>query len=167
MLNKVCPQRFILSFLKVPTFYLITLSFMEVIFSMSTFFTVVVDFATDRNIPRWSAVLLVTYCTATDMMGRLLSGWITDKGLLKKSTMMAIHRLMAAACLCIMPLSSSYGVYVLLSLVLGWCNGATMPLIPVLFMELVDRDAFSVCFGMATLLVGIPALARPLLIGRS
>ncbi|XP_040069306.1 monocarboxylate transporter 2-like [Ixodes scapularis] len=154
-----------LSFLAILKFYIIVLSFSQIIFSMTTYLTVIVDFAMDRDISRWNAVLLITCCAAVDMVSRLASGWITDKGFLRRSSMMTLHFLLSATSLHLVPLCHSYTPIVFMSVIVGWCNGATIVLIPVFLMELVDAGKFSVCYGTATFLAGLPMLARPVIIG--
>ncbi|CAN7979994.1 unnamed protein product [Ixodes pacificus] len=154
-----------LGFLLSPKFYLIAFSVMQIWFNVTAYLTIIVDFATDRNISRWNAVFLATFITAADLVARLGSGFITDRGLLGKNAMMATHLLLWAATLYLTPLCSSYACYVLTAIVMGWCGGATFILTAVFFMELVDPDAFSMCIGVASFVGGLPLLARPPLIG--
>ncbi|KAG0414127.1 hypothetical protein HPB47_008720 [Ixodes persulcatus] len=101
------------------------------------------------------------------MAARLASGWFTDRGFLRRSTMMTLHLFLSAMALFLVPFCYSYSLIVLVSVIVGWCNGATIILIPVLQMELVEAGKFSVCYGTATLLSGLPLLVRPLVIGPS
>ncbi|CAN7998562.1 unnamed protein product [Ixodes hexagonus] len=155
----------LLSFLAIPKFYVIIFSFTQLLISITTYLTVIVDFAMDRDIPKWNAVLLITIFAAADMVSRLGSGWITDKGFLRRSSMMTLHFLLSTTTLCLLPLCYSYSLNVLASVILGWCNGAIMILIPVFLMELVDTSKFSVCYGTAAFLAGLPLLVRPAIIG--
>ncbi|XP_075533758.1 monocarboxylate transporter 12-like isoform X1 [Dermacentor variabilis] len=157
-------ERF-LSFLLSPEFYLIAFSFSAMHFNMSTYTTIVVDFGVDRGIPAWNVVYLVSIYALTDLLARLGSGWITDRKYLRKSTVMASHLALWGASLCLMPLCSSYPSQVVLSVLSGWCNGSTIILIVVLFIELVDTEKVGVCFGIANAAAGLVGLSRPLLIG--
>ncbi|KAM7291228.1 monocarboxylate transporter 13 [Ixodes scapularis] len=132
---------------------------------MSTYSTVTVDFATDRNVSEWNAVLLLMMYAIADLVSRLGSGWFTDKGFLAKSSMMTANLFLWALSLCVMPFCYSFYLHAIQAVVVGWCNGATLILVPVLLMELVNTDKFSECFGVALLISGIPLLLRPVLIG--
>ncbi|KAL1438145.1 hypothetical protein MTO96_048236 [Rhipicephalus appendiculatus] len=154
-----------LSFLLLPEYYLITFSFTIIHFNMTTYNTVVVDFGVDRGISAWNGVYLISVYAVSDLMARLGSGWITDRKYLRKSTMMGSHLALWGASICLMPLCSSYPSLVALSVLLGWCNGSTVILVVVLFMELVGLDKVGVCFGCANAVAGLAGLARPLLIG--
>lgn len=127
--------------------------------------TVIVDFAVDRGVSKWNAVYLIFAYAVADLLARLGSGWITDRKYLLKSTMMGSHFVMWGASLYMMPLCSQYYCQVALSVLSGWCNGSTLILIGVLFMELVGIDKLGVCFGIATTFAGLLGLSRPSLIG--
>ncbi|CAN8032701.1 unnamed protein product [Ixodes persulcatus] len=153
------------SYLKLPKFYLISFSNGTSTFIMSTYLAVIVDFATDRNISKWNAVLLLTFYSIGDLAARMGSGWITDKGFIGKNSMMASNFFFCAVSLCLMPFCHAFYLHAFLGIVVGWCNGATLILIPVLYMDLVHADRFSECFGTSIFLGGIMLLPRPLLVG--
>ncbi|XP_077519551.1 monocarboxylate transporter 12-B-like isoform X2 [Amblyomma americanum] len=155
----------LLVFLMLPKFYLISFSLSMILFNMSTYMTVIVDFAVDQGISQWNAVYLISAYAVADLLARLGSGWITDRKYLSKSTMMGSHFVLWGASLYLMPLCSPYSCQVALSVLSGWCNGSTLILIAVLFMELVGIDKLGVCFGIATTFAGLLGLARPSLIG--
>lgn len=155
------------SYLVFPKFYLIASTNGISLFIMSTYLAVIVDFAIDRNISKWNAVLLLMFYSIGDMVAKLGSGWITDKGFIGKNFMTAVNLFVCAVSLCLMPLCHSFYLHAFLAMVVGWCNGATLILIPVLYMDLVDADSFSECFGTSIFLGGVMLLPRPLLVGKS
>ncbi|XP_040069277.1 monocarboxylate transporter 1 isoform X1 [Ixodes scapularis] len=154
-----------LSFFAIPKFYAIAFSYSHIFLSVTTYITVVVDFAMDQKILKWNAVLLITIFATAEMVSSFASGWVTDKGFLRRSTMMTLHFLLSAMALFLLPLCYSYSLMVLMSVILGWSTGATEILIHVFFMELVESANFSVCFGAASLMAGLSGLARPPIIG--
>lgn len=153
-------------FLRLPKFYLIAFSYVPIMFNMVTYLTVSVDLVMDRNFSKWDGVYVIIIYTIGDLAARIGSGWITDKGILTRASMMGTHLSLGAVALCTLALSVSYPLLVMSSLVVGWCNGASITLIAVLVMDLVDKDHFSVCYGVVCLLSIIPGLTRPFLIGR-
>ncbi|CAN8012605.1 unnamed protein product, partial [Ixodes pacificus] len=155
----------LMSFLWLPKFYLITISHTQIMANMSTYITVIVDFAMDRKISKWNSVFLLLIYATADVWARIGSGWITDKSMLKKSVMMALNFLLWGTSLFLIPLCYSFYLQSLLALLAGWCNGATVIMIPVLLMEHVGLEKFSVCFGVSFLLCGLPLLIIPGLIG--
>ncbi|XP_029823785.2 monocarboxylate transporter 13-like [Ixodes scapularis] len=155
----------LVSFLRLPKFYLITVSHTQIMANMSTYITVIVDFAMDRKVSKWDSVFLLLIYATADLLARIGSGWITDKRMLKKSVMMALNFLLWGTSLFLMPLCYSFYLHALLAFLAGWCNGATIIMIPVLLMEHVGLEKFSVCFGASFLLCGLPLLMIPGLIG--
>ncbi|EEC03877.1 monocarboxylate transporter, putative, partial [Ixodes scapularis] len=154
------------SYLKLPKFYLLSFSNGISTFIMSTYLAVIVDFATDRNISKWNAVLLLTFYSMGDLAARMGSGWITDKGFIGKNFMMAVSLFVCAVSLCLMPFCHAFYLHAFLAIVVGWCNGATLILVPVFYMDLVDADSFSECFGICIFVAGVMLLPRPLLVGK-
>lgn len=158
--------RHALSFLTQPKFYIIQLTLNQTAYTMTTYVTILVDFAIDRNVSKWSAVILLTIYTASDVAARLLSGWITDKGFLSRTSMVVINLLLMATSVCLTSFSFSYYSLILFTVVSGWCYGSVMILVPVLFMDLVEPSKFSICFGVAAFVTGISELTRPTFVGK-
>ncbi|KAM7291225.1 monocarboxylate transporter 7 [Ixodes scapularis] len=160
-----CSSGSVLSFFTFPSFYLIAASQVLVFFIMGTYTTIIVDFSVDNGISRWYAISLVSLYNATDMIARFGSGLITDRGFLNKNTMMALHFALWSVSLVVTPFCTAYYCQVVLALVGGWCNGCTMILIVVFFVELVGIDNLGVTFGVGIFFSGACGFLRPSLIG--
>ncbi|XP_070383622.1 monocarboxylate transporter 5-like isoform X2 [Dermacentor albipictus] len=152
------------SFLRNPRFYLVAYTFGQGWYLSTMLLTVVVDFAVERGIPTWDAVSLVTLTTVADLVSRFVSGPITDKGLLRKSTMMVLCLTANGIVHLLMPLFDSYPALAALSALSGSCNGGTVTHIYVLCGELVDPVTFGLCMGAANFLAAFALLERPLMI---
>ncbi|CAN7974977.1 unnamed protein product [Ixodes persulcatus] len=146
-------------------FYLIALSYAQILFNMSTYLTIIVDFATDRGVSKWDAVLLLAIYGVADVASRFGSGWISDKKCIKRSAMMSLHFLLWAASYFMLASTTHYTFQVVSAITAGWSNGATSMLVPILVMELVDAQQFSSCFGFVTLTIVLPFSVRPVMIG--
>ncbi|XP_064481696.1 monocarboxylate transporter 12-like [Ornithodoros turicata] len=154
-----------LTFFKNPMFYVVSLSFAVILFNLTTYLTVVVDFAVDHNVPHFRAVLLISSYSIADLAARLGSGWLSDRGFVSRGNMMAIHFLMGGIVMFGMPFLTSYPGQVALSVFSGWANGCNMILVSVLLTEHVGLDQLPVSFGATSLVAGLLCLARPPLIG--
>lgn len=150
-----------------PKFNLLALSLAVMYLNMATYVTVIVDLAMDRNIAKWNAIYLVVLYTCADLVARLVSGVITDRRIVTRSTMMAAHYLAWGLSICLVPLCHSYHLQVLLAITSGWSNGAVYVLASVVCMDVAGSDKFSMCYGMACFLAGLPLLARPAFVGTS
>lgn len=154
-----------LSVFRVPMFYLICASFAAVLFTMTTYLTVVVDFAVDHGVSRIKAVLLISVYSLADLVARLGSGWISDRGFVSRGNMMALHFLIGGLALFAMPVFVAYGGQVAMAVVSGWANGCTMILVSVLLTEHIGLERLPVSFGVTSFFAGALCLARPPLIG--
>ncbi|KAK8761429.1 hypothetical protein V5799_027305 [Amblyomma americanum] len=154
-----------LSFLKNPRFYIIAYSLGQIWFLNTTLLTVIVDFALERGIGKWDAVSLVSFITAPDLVSRFVSGVVTDKGILRKSTMMFLCLGAYACAHTATPYVSSFAAIATFAAISGSCNGIAVTHIFVLCGELVPRSTFSLCMGAANFVAAFALLERPLMIG--
>ncbi|KAH6936569.1 hypothetical protein HPB50_019179 [Hyalomma asiaticum] len=154
------------SFLALAKYYVVVLSKVVIVTNSMTFATVIIDFAMDRGINRWRALTLISAYTSIDLTARLTSGWITDRKILSRKALMAFCMTVWTAANFAFAFGDSYVVLLIVSGVAGWCNGSTLPLIPVLYMEVVDIGRFSVAYGLSSFLVGLTGLPRPALTGK-
>ncbi|XP_075545400.1 monocarboxylate transporter 12-like [Dermacentor variabilis] len=153
------------SFLALAKYYVVVLSKAVIVTNGMTFSTVIIDLAMDHGINRWRALTLISAYTGMDLMARLTSGWITDRKFLSRNALMAFCMSVWTAANFYFAFGDSYLVLVIVSCVAGWCNGSTLPLVPVLYMEVVDIGRFSVAYGLSSFLVGLTGLPRPSLTG--
>lgn len=148
-----------------PMFYLICASFASVLFTMTTYLTVVVDFAVDYGVSRINAVLLISAYSMADLVARLGSGWISDRGFVSRGNMMALNFLVGGLSLFAMPVFTTYSGQVAMAVVYGWATGCTMILVSVLLTEHIGLDRLPVSFGVTSFVAGALCLSRPPLIG--
>lgn len=146
-------------------FYLVMSTQAVISFNMTSYLTVIVDFAVDRGISKWNSVFLLSSYTVTDLAARLGSGWITDRHVFTRSTWTAVNFLLWAVSLFVIPVCNDYYYQVSMSVVAGWCNGSTLTLIPVLLMDIVELSEYGVCYGVSSFAVGVLGFLRPSMIG--
>ncbi|CAN7939540.1 unnamed protein product, partial [Ixodes hexagonus] len=148
-----------------PKFYFVILTHMTAFVNMTTYLSVVVDFAEDRGIAKWNAITIISSYTITDLVARLCSGWITDRKYASRSSWTAFNLGLWAVVLVLMPACSSYPGQMVLSALSGWTTGCVLMLVPVLYTEVADVDQFAVCFGTGSFVVGMIGLLKPVIIG--
>ncbi|CAN7939539.1 unnamed protein product, partial [Ixodes hexagonus] len=154
-----------LSFLVSPMFYLVMFTQTVIAFNMTSYLTVIVDFAVDRGISKWNSVFLLSSYTLVDLAARLGSGWITDRHVFSRSTWTAMNFLLWAVSFLVIPVCDNYYYQIVMSVAAGWCNGSTLTLIPVLLMDIVELPQYGVCYGISSFAVGLLGFVRPSLIG--
>lgn len=155
-----------LRLLTIPRFYLVVLTHIAMFVNMSTYLTVIVDFATDRNFPKWDAVSLISMYMGADLAARLGGGWITDRKYLSRTTWTSLNLVSWSSVFLLVPACRVYYGQALMSVVSGWCNGCILAMIPVLYSEVTCDDQYAFCFGMGSFVVGIVGLLRPILVGK-
>ncbi|KAH9373814.1 hypothetical protein HPB48_007464 [Haemaphysalis longicornis] len=153
----------LLSFLGIIQYYAVLFSKLVIVTNSAFYMTVIIDFALDRGIDRWKALTLISAYAALDLTARFSTGWITDRELISRSTLMAFCLTVWTAADFCLAFFSPYAVLLAVSAVAGWCNGSTLPMIPVLYMEIMDISHFSVAYGLGSFIAGLTGLARPAL----
>ncbi|KAH9373816.1 hypothetical protein HPB48_007462 [Haemaphysalis longicornis] len=154
------------SFLTIPKYYSVLLSYVVIVTNSSMFTTIIIDFAVDCGIDRWRALNLIITNTALDLMARLSMGWVTDRELISRSTLMSFCLTVWTVADFCLAFFHSYSVLVAVSAVAGWCNGSMLPMIPVLYMEIMDIGHFSVAYGLTSFTAGLIGLTKPPLTGK-
>ncbi|KAM7291220.1 uncharacterized protein ISCGN_027793 [Ixodes scapularis] len=155
----------LLIFMARPKFYLVTLTHLAAFANMTTYISVVVDFAEDRGIAKWDAISIISSFTVTDLVARLCSGWITDRKHVSRSTWVSFNFGLWALTLVLMPACSSHPGQMVFAAVYGWTTGCVLTLVPVLYAEVANLDQFAVCFGTGSCIVGAITMLRPVIIG--
>ncbi|EEC07192.1 monocarboxylate transporter, putative [Ixodes scapularis] len=156
----------LLIFMARPKFYLVTLTHLAAFANMTTYISVVVDFAEDRGIAKWDAISIISSFTVTDLVARLCSGWITDRKHVSRSTWVSFNFGLWALTLVLMPACSSHPGQMVFAAVYGWTTGCVLTLVPVLYAEVANLDQFAVCFGTGSCIVGAITMLRPVIIGK-
>lgn len=131
----------------------------------TTYVMVVVDFAVDRDIDISVAVTLLSAFAGADFCGRLGSGWISDKGIMKRKNVALIAILMIGGILFTLPHLSSFSILFSASLLLGLFSGSIMILFSILLVEYVGIEKMPVALGTSTFTCGMATMLRPAVIG--
>lgn len=154
-----------LSFLKRPINYVITLT--GVVFtSVSILYNVTLaDHAIGQGLPKWEAALLFSCSGAGDIFGRLVSGQLSDRKLCQRRDVMAIGFLIMAASLVGLIYANSLALLGLATVVFGLASGSLIILFSVITVEYLGLETLPLAFSFQSLICGLVALPRPLLIG--
>lgn len=158
-------QLAVFAFLRRPIFYAIVLTGITFSFSFVVFPVTIVDFAITRGVSRHSAALLLTSFSAGDLAGRLFSGVLTDRGILRKDHMMVLIYVVWSAAFLALPLCTSYEVTFAVTVVLGVAVGAGGIFNTVLLADYLGIHIMPTTFAMFRLVLGLISLVRPFCIG--
>ena len=148
-----------------PLFVVLCLTQVSFTWGWTTYVMVIVDHAVDRGIGISQAVMLLSAFAAADLCGRLGSGWISDKGLVKRRNVACVSIMSIGILLWIIPTASTFSVFLTISLALGLFCGSIMILFSILLVEYVGIEMMPVALGSSTFACGVATIARPAVIG--
>ncbi|KAH9376472.1 hypothetical protein HPB48_006557 [Haemaphysalis longicornis] len=123
-----------------------------------------VDLALGEGVgPRPASFLLSAYSVG-DLVGRLFSGWVSDRRILSRAGVMALSCLVLAVVLVTLPYLTGFGALLAASVAAGWCVGSCAVLFSVMMVSVAGLDNLPVAVGCTTLIISIATIARPGLI---
>ena len=157
--------RLIRSLLANPLFLVLCCTQISFTWGWTTYVMVVVDFAVDKGIDISVAVTFLSAFAGADLCGRLGSGWISDKGLVKRKNVARASILMIGVLLLSLPHFTTFGTLFTVSLFLGLFSGSIMILFSILLVEYVGIEKMPVALGTSTFTCGMATMLRPAVIG--
>ncbi|CAF2733959.1 unnamed protein product [Rotaria sp. Silwood2] len=129
-------------------------------------FLFIVDFASsDRNIPRDTAVFLLTCIGVTNTISRFASGWVTKIPFMSPLLVNNIGLTVGGALLFLVPLCRSYFSLICICLMWGGFAAFHISLSPVIVCQLVGLELYSSALGLSLMFRGVAVLAGPPLMG--
>lgn len=157
--------KLIRSLLANPLFLVLCCTQISFTWGWTTYVMVVVDFAVDRGIDISVAVTLLSAFAGADLCGRLGSGWISDKGLVKRKNVARTSIMLIGLMLISLPHLTSFTSIFAASLLLGLFSGSIMILFSILLVEYVGIEKMPVALGTSTFTCGMATMLRPAVIG--
>ncbi|CDQ78724.1 unnamed protein product [Oncorhynchus mykiss] len=151
------------SFLLMPDFMLLSVSFLFLAYGCSVPFAYLVPYALSVGVEHQQAAFLMSILGVTGIVGNITFSWLTDRKCVKKyrkvSFMFAVG-MEGLSCLLI-PLLRSFTLLVPFSMLYGYFDGAYSALIPVVTSDLVGSSYLSSALGVVNFLHAIPYLVSP------
>ncbi|XP_040078512.1 monocarboxylate transporter 12-B isoform X2 [Ixodes scapularis] len=154
-----------LSIFKLPMFYVITYSFISFNLSYDCYNSLFIDFAIDKGIPMSSAVTMMSLSSVPDLVGRLVLPAVTDRGLIKRRTLMMALLALVGVLYIVLPYQQGYDIIFVLTSAVALLLGCGVVLFPVLLVEYVGIDRMAMATGMLTALSATFSFGKPSIIG--
>ncbi|XP_064461413.1 monocarboxylate transporter 12-like isoform X2 [Ornithodoros turicata] len=148
-----------------PMFYVIGVSNVVIGYNNTTVLNVLIDFAIDQKVRPNAAVFLLTSYGVGDLVGRLGSGWITDRGYLSRCKMMMLEAILLGTLL--VGLSQTRGLEMLMAVTFafGCASGSTMVLFTDLLKDYLGSEWIALASGWMFFFGGLVLMTRPMVIG--
>ena len=126
---------------------------------------IIIDFSIDRGMSSFQAVILLSSFAVSDLFGRLASGLMADKRLVRKRNIVSICILLIGVLIFMTPTAKSFRILLVMTIALGFVSGSIIVLFSILTIEYVGLRRLPIALGTSALVVGITSLFRPFLIG--
>ncbi|XP_072545001.1 monocarboxylate transporter 12-B [Salminus brasiliensis] len=155
------------SFLLIPDFLLLSVSFLFLAFGCSVPFVYLVSYSLSIGVSHQQAALLMSVLGVMGIVGNITFGWISDRQCLRAyrrvSYLLAVG-LEGLGCLFV-PLLRSFSLLVPFSLFYGYFDGAYVALLPVVTSDIVGPTHLSSALGVVCFLHAVPYLISPPIAG--
>ncbi|CAG2100116.1 unnamed protein product [Medioppia subpectinata] len=126
---------------------------------------VIIDFAIDRGLSTHQAVILLSSFAGADLFGRVASGLVADKRLVRKRNIVSVCILLIGFLIFMTPTATTFTVLLVVTIALGFVSGAIIVLFSVLTMDYVGLNRLPIALGTSAFIVGVTTLVRPLVVG--
>uniref|UniRef100_A0A8C2C9Y3 Solute carrier family 16 member 12a n=1 Tax=Cyprinus carpio TaxID=7962 RepID=A0A8C2C9Y3_CYPCA len=151
------------SFLLIPDFLLLLVSFLFLAYGCSVPFVYLVPYSLSAGVSPQQAALLMSILGVSGIVGTITFGWIADRKCLRPyrvvSYMLAVGS-EGLSCL-FLPLLNGFSLLVPFSLIYGYFDGAYVALIPVVTSDTVSSSHLTSALGVVYFLHAIPYLISP------
>ncbi|KAH9394140.1 hypothetical protein TYRP_021274 [Tyrophagus putrescentiae] len=155
----------IVSILSNPMYLILLITHVSFQWAWMTYQMIIFDFAIDLKLSRGQSVSILVGFAVADLIGRVISGWVADRGMIQKNHIVSICILCIGFFIQLTSMISSYRMHLTLSLFLGFTCGTIIVLFNLLTMEYVGLDHLPVALGLSAFFVGVTSLIRPYFIG--
>uniref|UniRef100_A0A3Q3QQ25 Major facilitator superfamily (MFS) profile domain-containing protein n=1 Tax=Monopterus albus TaxID=43700 RepID=A0A3Q3QQ25_MONAL len=151
------------SFLLLPDFLGLAVSFLFLAAGCSLPFVYLVPYALSTGVTHQSAAFLMSILGVLDIVGNITFGWLTDHRCLKPYRLACYIFSVGMEGLCCLftPLLRSFPLLVPFAVLYGYFDGAYVALIPVVTSDVVGATYLSSALGVVYFLHGIPYLISP------
>lgn len=104
-----------------------------------------------------SAGFLISIIGISNIVGKLVTGWLSDRSWMDTMLLSNLYVLLCGLALFVMPNCTSYGAFIAISLLFGFC-AAFVILKTIVLVELLGLDKLTSAFGLLGLYEGMACL---------
>ncbi|XP_033758657.1 monocarboxylate transporter 9-like [Pecten maximus] len=155
---------FCFELLKDPTFLLLTIC-MTTWTAQIVSLTYLPDMALSKGLPRNQCAFLISLVGITNIVGRLVCGFITDCLHVKSIHIYACALFVAAAINFLLPFCDSFYLFAICAGIFGFCMASSVSLRTIVLADHLGIDKLTRSFGLIALFQGIGFIINPPLAG--
>lgn len=148
-----------------PIFYVITISNVAIGYCNTTVLSVIMDYAIDQGVPEVTAMAILNVVNVGDLVGRVGSGWITDRGIVSRSQMMLFEYVTLGVLVC--SLAAACGAVPLMAMMFLYActTGSTLVLFTNVIKDYLGAEWMPLASGWMMFFGGWTLLTGPSLVG--
>ncbi|RWS25666.1 monocarboxylate transporter 12-like protein [Leptotrombidium deliense] len=151
---------------KNPYFSFVTVTYIAYCFVYIIYLIILPAFAIERSLTLHEGTLLASLFSFTDLLGRLLPGWLSYKRILTNKSQFVLSMFIMSIAFALTPfVAKSFTSFSVITLVVGFCIGCQMVLPAVVMSEFLGVENTAVAFGFANFISGCFSPIRAILIG--
>ncbi|XP_055934699.1 uncharacterized protein LOC129964054 [Argiope bruennichi] len=128
---------------------------------------IIVDFMMEKGLPELDGQYGIISLSVGDFIGRMFTGWVTDKGFLSLPNFMAIIMLLQCASTVTLPLIYNRNMMLVALSIFGLLQGSNFVRHPVLISNYMDKEEQPFAMGCLSFFSGIFACILPYYVGLS
>lgn len=126
----------------------------------------IAPYAKDIGISVDDIATLVTTQSCIDLVSRVVIGYISDKGWIRRSTIVAISTFVVSLFSCLLGFFTNYTLLLCYSIILGLVSGVYFALFAVVLIDYLTLDNFQTCLGFMALVHGFSVAGSFYLVGK-
>ncbi|MGH0187491.1 UNVERIFIED_CONTAM: hypothetical protein FKN15_025352 [Acipenser sinensis] len=111
-----------------------------------------------KGFSEYQAALVMSLTALTDLLGRGVSGWVSDLRRVRLPHILALWTGLTGLSMLVIPLGSSYPVLLALGLVYGFCSGAMTPVVFSLLPDIVGVGRIFGALGLLQMIESVGGL---------
>jgi len=117
--------------------------------------------ARSAGLTKSQADFLISIIGISSAVGRLVAGWVCDRGWLHPSSICGISMLIVSPACFVVTVASTYHVFIIMAFLFGFFTGCWVAVMSPLFIRILGLHLLAPAFGLLTGLRGISALVGP------
>lgn len=148
-----------------PICYILYFTHLAFFTAYYTYLMIVIDFAVDCGVVHEDAIAIISAFSAADLVGRLSSGWVTDKGFVSRKNLTIVSLILEGSIIASMPLVTNYSGMLAMAVCLGIVIGTTLSPIHIIIAEYLGLENMGLAIGVSYFIYGLFTFCKPLMIG--
>uniref|UniRef100_A0A6M2CZV1 Putative monocarboxylate transporter n=1 Tax=Rhipicephalus microplus TaxID=6941 RepID=A0A6M2CZV1_RHIMP len=148
-----------------PKFYACVLAIVAIDYTVAVFPATIVDYALDKGASRSHADLSVTYCSPSELVGRIVLPLIGDSRYVSRTALVSASFILLAVTMLVLPATPSFLAYIIVSACATMLLACLVAMKPVVVADYFGIESVATGWGFAGVTLLPLLLCNPYIIG--